>query len=146
MLSKFLYKRLASTIAVLLSVQIGTLAVTCMNFEQLTLTAVVANFVCLPVASFAYMVLFVTLVIATICPAISICVYLFQFVMQVVVKFVHFVAPYGLLEIISWKGKVLSCVMPCAMFATSEYLMVKKWPKAIICTALWVASLVIILC
>ena len=145
-LSKFLYKKLAGTIAVLLSVQLGTLAITCMAFEKLTLIAILANFVCLPVASVAYMILFGTIIIATICPPISICVYLFEFVMQVVVKFVHFLAPYGLFEIARWKGQVLSCLVPCSMFVCSEYLLVKKWPKTIVGGVTWLAVLVIILC
>lgn len=144
--SKFLYNKLAATIAVLISVQIGTLAITIKAFSKITLTAIVANFVCLPVASVSYMVLFVALIVATICPPIAINVYLFQFVMQVVTKFVHFVAPYGLLEIAMWKGAALVCTMPLAMFVGSDYLLIKRVPKAVMCSIAFVCAFVLLLC
>lgn len=145
-LSKFLYKGLAGTLAVLFSVQLGILPITCMAFQQFTFMAIIANFVCLPVASVAYMILFISLIIATICPPISISVYLFQFVMQVVVRFVHFVAPYGLFELVSWKGRVLACVVPCAMLVSSEYFLASKWPKTATTIALWLSTIAILVC
>lgn len=144
--SKFLYRKLASTIAVLICVQIGTIPVMISAFNHITLTAVVSNFVCLPVASVAYMVLYVLTIIALICPPISIVVYLFQAIMQIVVKFVHIVAPYGIMELMSWKGEVLSVATIVSMYFSSQYLFFNKKVKTILCLTLWSLCCVVLLC
>ncbi|MBQ8468335.1 MAG: ComEC/Rec2 family competence protein [Clostridia bacterium] len=146
LLSKIMIKGLARTIATLISVQIGTTIIMLRAFKRITLVAVLSNFICLPIATVAYMVLFVSVIIALICPPIAINVYMFQFVMQAVVKFVHLVARAGSISLAAWKGTVLAFTMLPAMFSSSEYYVADWLKKLIPAGVLWTASLIILLC
>ena len=144
--SKFLFRKMANTIGTMLAVQIGITSVIITNFSHITLTAVVANFISIPIASLAYMILVVSIIIALICPPIAINVYLFQFVMQAVVKFNHLIAPYGLMEIAAWKGNAMTAVSVPAMFETSYFVFAPKKVKISLSIFMWLAFIVILLC
>ena len=144
--SKFMYKKLAQTFAALISIQIGTICIYLRAFSHITLVAVLSNFICIPIASVAYMVLFVSVIIAIICPPIAINVYMFEFITQAVVRFVHWVAQASVANLAVWKGTVLAVLTPPAMFVTSD-IYVADWLKKLIpSTILWVASAIILLC
>lgn len=143
---KFLYHKFASTIAVLLAVQIGSMSVSAFVFKHITFTAVVSNFVSIPIASIAYMLLFASVALAFLVPVLGINVYLFEFVMQAVVKFVHLLAPYGLFEILSWKGSALVASQLPAMLVSSDYLFAKKPVKIVLCVGAWAVFLTILFC
>ena len=142
--SKIFKQKLANTIATMLAVQIGTCGVIISAFKNISIVAIVANFISIPVASLAYMILFVTVCISFILPFAKIIVYLYQFIMQVVVKFVHLLAPLGVLSISSWKGSALLGVSLPAITLSSQYLFINKYAKAIISIILWVAFCVVL--
>lgn len=144
--AKFLYRKLASTIAVLLAVQIGTVCVSAYVFDHITLIGIISNFVCIPIASLAYMLLYVTTFLALIVAPFGIGIYLFQFVMQAVVKFVHLVAPYGMFELARWKGTALVLAQIPAMSVSSDYIFFKKPIKISSVIVLWVAFAIILFC
>lgn len=144
LLSHIFKDNMANTIATMIAVQIGTSGILISAFSNVTVLAIVANFVAIPIASFAYMVLFVTLVIALVLPFAGILVYLFQFVAQIIVKFVHLLAPVSALPLLSWKGSVITYVSIGAMYMSSNYLFVNKWARLAINCALWLTLLIVL--
>lgn len=136
---------MANTIGTMIAVQIGTGGILISAFSNVTILAIVANFVAIPIASFAYMVLFVTLLISLVLPFAGILIYLFQFVAQIIVKFVHLLAPVSALPLSSWKGSVITYVSIGAMYMSSNYLFLNKWVKIAINCVLWISVGVVLL-
>ncbi len=142
---KILKPKMAATLAVMIAVQLGIASVQIIYFKNITLLALVANFVCIPLASIAYELLFVTLIVSLILPFMSFSVYIFEFVMQAVVKFVLIISRVSTLQLAPWQGSaVLGLSLP-AMYLSSNYLFVKNLPKKLICGALCLAILIILL-
>lgn len=135
--SKVFKPKMANTIATMLAVQVGTCGVLISAFKNITLVAIVANFVCIPVASFAYMVLFATICISLILPFANIVIYLFQFIMQIVVKFVHLLSGVKQVLFSSWQGVAITYASIPAMYLSSNYLFISKKVKSIVCIVLW---------
>lgn len=136
---------LANTIGTMIAVQIGTGGILISAFSNVTILAIVANFVAIPIASFAYMVLFITLLISLILPFAGILIYLFQFVAQIIVKFVHLLAPVSALPLSSWKGGAITYISIGAMYMSSNYLFLNKWVKIVINCVLWIAVGIVLL-
>jgi len=136
--NKFLGDKLASALAISVSVTIGTTLPTAAYFAKLSIFSVVTNVIVIPIASLAYMFMFVSVIFALIIPPLGVFVYLFEFLMSVVtgissltgaitfasVNFT-FVFIFGLLLIIS------------AMFA-SDYLFIERRKRVVFtsCSAL----------
>lgn len=137
--------KFANTIGTLLAVQIGTCGILISAFNNITIVSIVANFVCIPVASFAYMILFVTLLVSLILPFLSITIYLFQFVAQIIVKFVHLLAKVAALPLASWKGTVETCLCIAGMYLTSNYIFLNKIVKWVAAGIVWVAAIVLLI-
>lgn len=144
LLSKIFKDKMANTIATMLAVQIGTSGVVISAFKNITLVGIVANFVSIPLASAAYMILFVTIIISLILPFANIVVYLFQFVMQIVVKFVHLLAQVNILQFKAWQGTAIMYSSLPTMYLSSNYLFFNKRIKAVVCIVLWVAISVLL--
>ena len=142
--SKFLTDKLANTFGTMLAVQVGISGVFVTAFKNISVVTVIANFVSIPLASLAYMILFITLGISFIMPFAKIIIFLYQFVMQWVVKFVHLLAQVNTLVISSWQGSVFTWLSIPTMVVSSNYLFANKKLKAIICSVLWVAMFVIL--
>lgn len=141
---KILKPSLAKTLAVMVSVQVAIVALQISEFTGITLVALVSNFVTIPVASFAYMLLFVTLAISFVLPFMAFSIYLFQFVMQVAVKFIMVVSKVKVLKIAPWKGSAILGVQLPAMYLSSNYLFGGGWWRRGIAIALWLAIVILI--
>lgn len=144
LLDKIMYRKLASTIAVIIAVQIGTSLILLKTFNHISMLAVASNFICIPIASLAYFLLMITTFVAIVCPPIAINVYLFQFVMQFAVKFIHLVAPYGIVSRQMWQADVATALLIPTCFLSSEYFMAKKPVKAVMFTTLWAVLAIVI--
>lgn len=145
LLSKIFKDKLANTIATMLAVQIGTSGIIISAFNNISAISIVANFISIPIASLAYMVLFITVGISIIMPFANIVVYLFQFIMQVVVKFVHLLAQVKLFMLASWQGKAIMYTTISAMGISSNYLFINKRAKLIVAICLWISVLILLL-
>lgn len=145
LLSHIFKDKMANTIATMLAVQIGTCGILISAFNNITILAIVANFISIPIASFAYMILFITVALSVVFPFAGIFVYLFQFVSQIMVKFVHLIAPVSQLPLSSWKGMCITYTSIGAMYASSNYLFINKTVKLIINIVLWVAIGILLL-
>lgn len=82
--SKFLLDKLASSLAISLGATIGTLPSMMINFTKLSIFSVVTNLIVIPIASFAFMLLFVIVLISFIIPPLLKFVYLFEALMKIV--------------------------------------------------------------
>lgn len=142
---KFCKEKLSNTIATILAAQIGTIGIMIAYFNNVSLVAILANFVCIPVASFAYMLLFATTALSFVMPFLSVSVYLFQFVMQVVVKFAHLLARVDVLMLASWQGTVVTSLTIPTMSIASDYLFVKNKYKYTLFGAVTIILLIVCL-
>ena len=129
----------------MLSVQIATSGVMIMHFNNISLISIVANFISSPIASFAYCILFITVAISFVLPFANICVYLFQFVMQIVVKLVHMLASVKMLTLSHWQGIVLSVASIPTMFVTSDYLLCTSKVKNMFVPRVWSLLFILLL-
>ncbi len=137
MLEKIFKPKLASTIAVMLSVQIGLTSLIIIAFNNVTLLTVVANFVSIPIAAIAYEALFATVITSLIIPPLGFSVYLFQPIMSIVVKFVHLLAPLKTLYYKQWQGLAICCIVAPAAFVSSNYMFLNKKYRLVVCSTLW---------
>jgi ComEC/Rec2-related protein len=143
--SKFMFKKLALSLSATISVEIACTFIISRYFGEISLVAIIANFVAIPLASVAYMCLFITSIISLIIPAASGSIFLFQFVMQVVVKFVHLVAPASILFIKPVISTVVTGLTIAAMCVASDYLFIKRKRKLYIIGTLLVAIIALII-
>ena len=81
--SKVFHKRFASALAITLAVFIGTLPIM-MKFDRLSLFSIVANILSIPIASIAFMFMFVFVLLGMISPALGAFTYIFELLMTVV--------------------------------------------------------------
>ena len=141
---KILKPALAKTLAVMVSVQIAIIALQISEFKNITFVALVSNFITIPIASLAYMLLFVTLAISFVMPFMAFSIYLYQFVMQAAVKFVMIVSKVKALPLAPWKGTAILSLQLPAMYLSSNYIFGGGWWRKGVTAALWLAIVVLL--
>ncbi len=80
---KVFHKKFASAIAITFAVFLGTLVVM-LKFDRLSLFSVVANILAIPLASFAFMFMFVFVISGMLTPALGAFTYIYELLMSVV--------------------------------------------------------------
>ena len=133
--SKFLHKKLAETLAVCISAQIAVLPVMFTCFSTFSIFSVITNLLCIPIASVAFMFLFVTVILSLIIPPLGILAYVFEALMKVVTGISSITGAISIANSEQWTILLFSIVLlACAMLA-SDYLFFKGKGKkiAVIC-------------
>lgn len=130
-LSKYFSKKLASSVAVCLSAQIGVVPVMMGTFSTFSVFSVVTNLICIPIASIAYMILFVSVLLSLIIPALGVFAYLFELLMRIVTGVSSIIGSINLINVESWTLILFSFVLLACCIFVSDYLFLKKKSKKI---------------
>lgn len=129
--SKFLFRNFAEALALSLSASIGIIPITTSVFGTFSLLAVFTNMIVIPIASIAYMYLFVTLVFSLLIPAISIIMLPFKYIMSFV-SAVALVAANISINSLPVGGRVgLTSLFIGGMVISSDYIFIGFRKKCI---------------
>ena len=82
--SKFLFEQFASSLSLSLAASIGIMPIMAIQFEKFSALSVFTNMIVIPIASIAFMFLFVAIIFAMIIPGISMIVVPFEYIMRFV--------------------------------------------------------------
>ena len=121
MFSKIFKPKLSSTLAVSLSAQIGTLPAMVFHFEKLSIFALVANLLAIPIASLAFMIMFFFVLLGSIFAPLGIGVYLFEPLMFVVTKISNVFASVTFAGANTTLAIVFTFIMIATVFLGSDY-------------------------
>lgn len=134
--NKFLYKKVADTLALVFAVQLGLFVTTMFFFGKFSVLNFFTNFISVPIASFAFMYLFFAILVSFVLPFAGVILNLFSYIMSVVVKFNFWVNSVNIVlnfENIKWLAVV---GMLAVMFVVSDYVFVKKDTKVVTSVAI----------
>ncbi len=131
--NKFLNKKLASTLAIITSVQIGVLVSTIFYFGRFSVLSLLTNFVSIPIASIAFVYLIFATLFSFVMPFIAPALELFSIIISVVVKFNFWIAGLGLVIDFAQLKWIAIVTAIAVMYIFSDYVFIKKEKKAIIC-------------
>jgi len=140
--SRFLHNKLASTISVSLSASIGTTLAIMVNFNKLSIFAVITNCIVIPIASIAFMLMFVFVVLGALVYPLGIGVYLFEILMKIVTGIGKLTGAINLAGVNKYFMVVFGFGLILSGVTVSDYCIVKKKSKIILATSSAVISVV----
>lgn len=134
--SRFLHKKLATSLAVSIGAMIGTLPIMCLSFDSISLFSVIANMILIPVASIAFMFMLVFVLPAMILPGFGVFLYVFELLMKFVTITSSFLGSWTLagakeIFVMVFSGFVLSLCL-----VLSDYVFIEKKNKVILSSIL----------
>lgn len=124
--SKFFHEKLASSLSVSLSASIGTAFPIMIAFEKLSLFSVVTNMIVIPLASVAYMLMFVFSLMSIIIPALGVFIYMFEVIMRVVTGISQITGAISLAECNQYFVFGFGAMMVVAGIFVSDYFITKR--------------------
>lgn len=142
--AKIFNKKIAQTLAVMVAVQLGVSVPILRFFENFSLLSMVTNIIAIPIASFGFVAVLVSLVIATILPFMGFLLTGTQYIIGLIITLCNTVSsvPFA---VIKAKYKNASLALTTLVLVTcSDYVFIKN-NKKIIITSLLVGALCIIL-
>jgi len=83
-LNKYLGYKTSSAISTSVAVTLGTSLPMMVSFSKLSIFSIVTNVIVIPIASVAYMIMFASVLLALILPALGVFTYMFEFLMKIV--------------------------------------------------------------
>ena len=132
--SKFLYEKLANSLALIVGVQIGLIAVQLVSFGTYPVLSIFSNLISVPLESFAFMLLVPGTIISLVFPFMSFIPKLFGLITSIVVRFNGFIAGLGLIINFESLGFVSVIFIFLILFIISDFVFIKKNHK-LICAA-----------
>ena len=131
LLNNYFYSKFANTAAITTAVCIGVSLVSLCYFEALPILNIPINMLLIPIASVAFVLLVLGVVIATILPFASVVMLGYQSVMSVVIKFNVWVSALDL-SVFATTGVLSVVLMLVVTFILSDYLFVSNKTKRIV--------------
>lgn len=136
---KVFYDKFSNVLAVNVSVQIGLLFTNIYYFGRYPLLGIFANMIAVPIATFAFNLLVIGVILSAIFPFMSFINLGFGYLMDVVVKFNAWVARLGMNFAFRNIPVLVMVLMFLFMFVLSDYFFANKRAKVITSTSLLVA-------
>ncbi len=144
--SKYFYNKFASALALSLSAEIGIIPSLVLSFSKISVFAIVTNIIVIPIASIAFMFLFVAVIVSLILPALGMFTYIFEFLMRIVTGISQLT---GAITFASANQVVLilfSIFIVMLAIMCSDYVFMQKKSRAVMCCGAGVLSLVAFVC
>ena len=123
--NKIFHKKLSKSLAVCLSAQIGVLPVMFKTFSTFSIFSIITNMICIPIASIAFMILFVTVILSLIIPQLGVLIYAFEFLMKIVTFISGFMGAIELLKVKKWTISLFSASLLAGGIFVSDYVFFK---------------------
>ena len=128
---KFLHKKLASAFAVAVSATVGTLPIMCLSFDKISILSVIANIFLIPIASTAFMFLFMSVIFALILPAFGVFTYMFELLMKIVTISSSVLGEWNLSGVNGNIAVLFSFLTIAMCLVCSDYIFLDKKKKLI---------------
>ena len=127
--SKFLFEQFASSLSLSLSASIGIMPIMAINFNKISILSVFTNMIVIPIASIAFMLLFITVIVSMIIPSISVIIVPFEYIMRFVTAVASIAANISIntFSINVGTGILFFVIGVCAI--VSEYIKINKFYK-----------------
>ena len=125
-MNKILPRRISSAISVSLGAMIATLPFTIAYFNKISLLALVTNFVVLPVATVAYMLLFVFTIFALIIPFAKYLYVVVDYMIRFVTLLVKSVASQTKLIVYIKTSLAANVLFYSGLIIASDFILIKK--------------------
>ena len=129
--SYFMKKKAATALSVVFAVQIGLIFIQLYFFKKYTVLSLIYNLIAIPVASIAFEVFIVTLLLSSLLPFLSVFFKIFELLMGLVVKFVYTVSKIGLMISINNLNFWIVLLGIAIMITASNFIFAKKRYKAV---------------
>ncbi len=124
--SKFLYKKLASLLALTIGLQIGMFVIQLVCFGSYPVLSFFSNFISVPIQSLAFVSLIVGTLLSLVFPFLSFVPRLFGILTGVVVKLNGFISGLGLMINFASLGLIWIVIVLLLLFMLSDYIFIKK--------------------
>ena len=148
---KCFHKKLSATLALIFAVQVGLVFVQLYFFKNYTPMSIICNFISIPVATMAFVVLIISTIVSSILPFMSFSAKIYDYLMGLVVKFNYTLSKLPLIISVSnlnfWIiifGTLLMVLLSGFIFIKKRYKAVGVSLFAILCTILlfvWVLNI-----
>ena len=148
---KVCHKKLSKTIALIFAAQVGLILVQLYFFKNYTPMSIVSNFISIPVATIAFVLLIITTLISSVLPFMSFMTIGYDYLMGLVVKFNYTLSKIPLIVSVNNLSFWIVLFGLLTITLCSDFVFVKKRYKAvgvsifaIICTILlfvWVLNI-----
>ena len=140
---KFKFKKLASAISLVMSVQVGILPVILMFYSSVNILSLLVNLICVPIFEFVFVLSFVVILLCLLLPFMS---FLFKICESAIVGFVYLAKVFSNVTFFTIQTKQIPqfLIMPIysSVFVCSQYVNIQKVYK--VCTVLLVTSMVLL--
>ena len=140
-LRKLKLKKLASPLALILSVQLGLIPVMSLYYQSINIFSILANLVCVPLFEVVFILTFILIPICMLLPFLAFVLKFIEFLYFIITAIAGFVASLSWANISLTKSKDIFCVgFYTSVFVCSRYVNIERKTKYIsIACILWVA-------
>lgn len=145
-LVKYLNKKLASAISISVSTSIAITPVMCFSFSKLSIFSIVTNVIVIPIASFAYMFIFMALLISFIIPKLGIFIYIFELLMKIVTGISSLTGAMNFADANQTFILFFSIVLLLTIILNSDYIHTKTKTKLITMGVCVIICLILFMC
>lgn len=134
--SRFLFEQFASTLSVSLSASLGIMPIMIVNFHKFSALSVFTNMIVIPIASIAFMLLFLGVMLAMIIPSLSIIIVPFDIIMKFVTAIAIVASDISINMFNVNMGSAWIFFFLGLYAIISEYIRLKWWVKIVIVSIL----------
>lgn len=127
----FLKNKAATALSVVFAVQVGLIFVQLYFFKKYTVLSLVYNLIAIPVATIAFEVFIITLLLSSVLPFLSVFFKIFELLMGLVVKFVYTVSKIGLMISVNNLNFWIVLLGIAIMITASNFIFAQKRYKAV---------------
>lgn len=135
-------KFVSSPLALTFCVQIGILPFIAKYYTSVSLLSVITNFICIPLFQVAFVMLVIIIICTFIIPGLGIFLVPVHWLLSVIIKITKLIAnvSYSIINLVALDfAGIISFYI--GMFIVSGFVMMQKTYKAIVCSALFIFSL-----
>ena len=142
---KAFHKKMSSTFALLFAVLVGLTFVQLYFFKKYSLFSIACNFVSVPVATIAFIILIIGTIVASVLPFMTFVCLGYDYLMGLIVKFNYTVSKIGLVITINNLNFLIIVFGVIMMVLASNFVFVKKRYKAVGISLFAIVSLILLL-
>ena len=128
-----------------LSATIGTMPAIMLSFEKLSIFSIVTNVIVIPIASVAYMFMFVFVIFSLIIHSLGVFIYVFEALMRVVTAISQVTGSISLIGVNKLLTLLFSVSLVSSVIVISDYALIKHKSKLITGLILLFVSIVLLL-
>lgn len=128
---KCFHKKLSGTLALIFAVQVGLIFIQLYFFKKYSPLSIICNFISIPVATIAFVILIIVTIISFVMPFMSFVAIGYDYLMSLVVKFNYTISKIGLVVAVNNLNFLIVIFGMILMLLFSHYVFMKKRYRAV---------------